>query len=330
MAKKNPHIVLIGGGTGSFTILSELKRHTSNITALVNMVDDGGSTGVLRDEYGVLPPGDIRQCLVALSESPQQLRELFNFRFPADTTFAGHSFGNLFLSAVELMTNDFSEAVQLASETLRITGKVVPVTLDNRHLILTLPDGKTVVGQYAAEVENELSLKGCNLCFDTDAMLNPAAKAAIEAADLIVIAPGNLYVSLIPTLIVNGMTEALADTKVSVAYICNLINKPRHTVGYAVHDYASELERFIGAPILTHVIYNTDTPTEEQLATYALEGEFPIRVDSNVLKSAHYSAIPAHMLSHAARERDKNDTFIKRSLIRHDAEAVCRELLKLI
>ena len=141
MKQANPRIVVIGGGTGSFTLLSALKAYTKNITALVNMVDDGGSSGVLRDELGVLPPGDVRQCLVALSESPQALRDLFNYRFPDKTNLAGHSFGNLFLSAVEMMNKDFASGVALAGDILKITGRVVPITLTKTQLHLASVGG---------------------------------------------------------------------------------------------------------------------------------------------------------------------------------------------
>lgn len=329
MSKKDPHIVVIGGGTGSFTLLSELKAHSTNLTALVNMADDGGSTGVLRDEYGVLPPGDVRQCLVALSSS-QRLRELFNYRFPADTTFAGHSFGNLFLSSVEMMTNDFAEAVSVASEVLQIKGKVIPITLDNRRLMLSMPDGQAIMGQFETEEFNAPSLKQAEIIFDEPAFLNPAARKAIVDADLIVIAPGNLYVSLIPTLIVKGLSEALQASSAPKAYICNLVNKPQHTIDYAVHDYAAELERFIGAKVLTHVLFNDDIPSDELLEAYALEGEFPVMVDIAALQNAHYKPVNGHFLSRGLQSRNANDTFIRRSLIRHDAAAVSRALMGLL
>ena len=153
MNKHEPKIVVIGGGTGSFTLLSALKNHTKNLTALVNMADDGGSTGVLRDELGVLPPGDVRQCLVALSDAPEEVRELFNFRFPRGT-FRGHSFGNLFLSAVEKMNKgDFNAAIHLAGDVLRITGRVLPITLDKCELICQLGK-KKIKGQRRIDLTN--------------------------------------------------------------------------------------------------------------------------------------------------------------------------------
>lgn len=327
MPKKHSSIVVIGGGTGSFTILQALKNLNCDITALVNMADDGGSTGVLRDELGVLPPGDVRQCLVALSDAPEELRELFTFRFPAGT-FKGHSFGNIFLSAVESMTSDFNDAVRIASDILRLRGRVLPVTLDNCQLIMDAGD-QHAEGQYTIEqiklghgVRPVLSLT-------PPARLNPEAARAIAKANLIVIAPGNLYASLAPALIVEGMADALKAARAPIAFINNLVNKPNNTAGYAVHDYADEIERLIGAPVLTHVLYNIDTPSEQLLQKYALDKEFPVLVDAAVLKKAHYKPIAGNFLSHAHHKRNKNDSFIQRSLIRHDGEAVAKTIRKL-
>lgn len=320
-----PSIVLIGGGTGSFTLLQSLKKLTPNITALVNMADDGGSTGVLRDELGVLPPGDVRQCLVALSEAPQEMRELFNFRFPKGS-LAGHSFGNLFLSAVESMTDNFADAVRIASDVLRITGRVVPVSLDDCKLVLH-QDGQKIVGQYVIETTKLTGRP--QLSFEPPARLNPEARQAIERADMIIVAPGGLYSSLGPALLVDGMAEALAKTSATVVYVCNLVNKPLLTPDYMVHDYADEIERFAGGPVLDFVLYNADLPDDELLKRYALEGEFPVLADQDILSQAHYDATPGAFLSRAERQRNPNDIHIVRSLIRHDADAIVRALKKL-
>jgi uncharacterized cofD-like protein len=323
-----PRIVLIGGGTGSFTLLQSLKRLTPNLTALVNMADDGGSTGVLRDELGVLPPGDVRQCLVALSDAPAALRELFNYRFPEDTSLAGHSFGNLFLSAVQKMSNDFGEAVQLASQVLHIAGQVIPVTLNDCHLHMEL--GKTKVeGEYAIATTDFGGHSLPKLSLEPHAMLNPVAETALLEADLIVIAPGNLYSSLIPALLPDGMQQALANTKAPIAYVCNLVNKPQQTTDFAVHNYAAELERFIG-PVIDYVLYNTDQPSPEILAAYAVEGEYPVTIDKQQLKKQHYKAIGGSFLSHQAQQRNLNDSFIIRSLIRHDAAAITKAIRGLL
>ena len=180
-------IVVIGGGTGSFTLISGLKNYTTNITALVNMVDDGGSTGVLRDELGVLPAGDVRQCLVALSNTPK-VRELFNYRFE-EGSLKGHAFGNLFMAALERMTGSFAEAVETASEVLSVRGRVEPITLDNTTLTVKLADGTVVKGQHSAEGLKIPESERPWLELMPEANLNPAANQAIAEADLIVISP---------------------------------------------------------------------------------------------------------------------------------------------
>lgn len=327
MTQKNePSIVVIGGGTGSFTLLQALKDATPNITALVNMADSGGSTGVLRDELGVLPPGDIRQCLVALSDASDELRELFNFRF-ASGTFAGHSFGNLFLSAVEKMSDNFADAVRVASEVLRVTGRVIPITLSNCQLVLHEGDHKTV-GEF--KITTMTLTEPPLLSLEPQAEINPAAADAILAADLVVIAPGNLYGSLAPALVVLGVPEALQQTSAPVAFVCNLVNKQAQTPDFAVHDYASEIERFAGKGCLDFVLYNLDTPSPVALKKYALEDEFPVRIDEQQLQNADYTAVGGDFLSHIATERNANDTRIERSLIRHDATAIVHDLLQLI
>lgn len=322
----HPKIVTIGGGTGNFTLLKSLKKFTPNITALVSMSDDGGSTGVLRDELGVLPPGDVRQCLVALSEAPEELRELFNFRF-AKGSLQGHSFGNIFLSAVEKMTDDFSDAVRMASDVLRITGQVLPISLDSHQLVLHQGSEK-IVGEYRIAQSNLAPRP--QLSLEPAARLNPLAKRAILEADTIVIAPGNLYGSLVPAFLVEGMPEVLRQTSAQLAFVCNLVNKPGQTVDFTVSDFAGEIERFIGRGLLDFALYNTDIPDDQLLQRYAVDGEYPVLFDEEALAAASFEAIPGNFLSRAEQRRNVNDTRIIRSLIRHDGDAVARTLVRLI
>lgn len=322
-----PKIVVIGGGTGSFTLLQALRDMPCDITALVNMADDGGSTGMLRDELGVLPPGDVRQCLVALSEAPAQLRALFSFRFP-EGSLKGHSFGNLFLSAVEMMTEDFSEAVRMAGEVLRIKGRVLPMTTQNCQLALTRGASK-IVGEHRIGQEHLGHKSHPELSLVPAATILPEAAEAIAAADLVVIAPGNLYASLAPALLVGGVAEALQASKAKVAFVCNLVNKQHHTDGFDIAEYADEIERFIGAPRLDYVLYNIDTPSKELLDKYAVEGEFPVAVNGSNLEQAHYNAIGGKFLSHVPPEATKHDV-LQRSLIRHDARQVAATLMSLV
>ncbi len=321
-------IAVIGGGTGSFTLLSSLKNHTSQIAALVNMADDGGSTGMLRDELGALPPGDIRQCLVALSDTPE-LRDLFNYRFE-EGSLKGHAFGNLFLTALEKMKGNFTEGVELASELLNITGVVEPITLTNVTLAMRDKDGRTVRGEFRISDMNFKEARP-EMWLEPEAEANPKAIAAIYQADMVVIAPGNLYGSLAPALIVPGIGEALRKTKAMTVYVCNLVTKPGQTDGFTVNDFASEIERFVGGPFLDAVLFNTEKPSQELLEKYAKEGERPVDYDQATLHEAPYIAAGAELLSGAIwKNSNKSDPIgATRTLIRHDSRAVASSLVEL-
>jgi uncharacterized cofD-like protein len=318
---------MIGGGTGSFTLLSGLKHYAQDITALVNMADDGGSTGMLRDELGVLPPGDVRQCLVALSNTPK-VRELFNYRFE-EGTLKGHNFGNLFLTALEKMTGNFGEAVELASQVLRITGKVEPITLTNIKLCMKNKD-KKVLGEHIIG-HMTFKKKRPDLWLEPKAVLNPKAKEAILQADIVVIAPGNLYGSLAPVLIVPGVYKALMKSKAKKIYVCNLVTKPGQTDGFKVHDFAAEIERFAGGTFLTHVIFNTQKPTKELLDKYANDGEYAVDYDNEPLKSTKYIPKGADIIARQiTSRRDKHDPLAKtRTLIRHDPQKVAKQIMRI-
>ncbi len=324
----DPNIVVIGGGTGSFTLLSGLKKYTTNLTAIVNMADNGGSTGVLRDELGVLPPGDVRQCLVALSDSPN-LRELFNYRF-SEGTFEGHAFGNIFLTALEQITGSFAEAIDVADEVLKVRGRVVPVTLDNVHLIMKKRGGGSIVGEY--EIGNmkfdELGERP-ELELSPPARINDEAKQAIGKADLVVIAPGNLYGSIVPALLVQGMTKALKNTKAKIVYVCNLVTKPGQTDGFKVHDFVDEVERFVGAQIIDTVLYNTEHPSQELMERYKRDKEFRVGIDEEKLLSGPYKAKGLQLISDEVLESVSGDKIAhNRTLIRHDSEVVAEHLIK--
>lgn len=324
-----PKVVVIGGGTGSFTVLSGLKELNIDLTALVDMADNGGSTGLLRDEFGVLPPGDVRQCLVALSDAPQSLRNLFNFRFPANGPLGGHSFGNLFLSAVEIMTDNFLESIKMASEVLNIRGRVVPVTTQKCQLVMETIEGRTI-GQLAVD-EKQLPI-GCRpkIYLKPKAAITDEAKSAISEADLIVIAPGNLYTSIIPALLVEGMSESIRRSKAMVLYISNLVNKPNNTANFRVTDYVSEIQKIIGEGAIDYVLYNTDKPSKHLLHKYALDREYPVIIDTENLEKAKYVAISGKLLSKKPVRQDENDILLKRSLIRHNSEEVAGEVKKLL
>lgn len=320
-------IAVIGGGTGSFTLLSALKYHTSQIAALVNMADDGGSTGLLRDELGVLPPGDVRQCLVALSSSPR-VRDLFNYRFE-EGSLRGHAFGNLFLTALEKMTGNFAEGIDLASEILGVHGAVEPITMSNVTLVMN--DGnKEVKGEGNISEANFIS-KRPNFKLIPNADPNPRALRAIETADLVIIAPGNLYSSLAPALIVPGVGKALRNTKAIKIYVCNLVTKPGQTDNYDVSDFASEVERLAGGTFLDAVLFNTEKAADTLMRTYAKAGEKSVGFDKEKLKRAHYVAAGIDLLAGTIwKNNNPSDPLASsRTLIRHDSAAVASAILEL-
>jgi uncharacterized cofD-like protein len=320
-------IAVIGGGTGSFTLLTSVKEYTSQVAAIVNMVDDGGSTGVLRDELGVLPPGDVRQCLVALSDSPR-LRELFEYRFD-EGTFCGHSFGNILLTALEKVTGNFSDAVATASDILRVNGKVIPATLDDIRLKMEWPkasltlNGERVIDANFFKYDPRLA----HLSLSPAATVNPTVIAAIEQADIIIVAPGDLYTSLGPLLVIDGVGDALRRTNAVKFYVANLVTKDGQTNNFTVSDHASEIERFAGGDILDYVIYNRQQPSVGVAERYRQEKALLVEVDSAKLRAAHYIAVGCDLLGDMANPG--NDTLsVTRSLIRHDSRETMRSIMR--
>jgi len=326
--KNDIKIAVIGGGTGSFTLLSALKDHTKQLAAIVNMADDGGSTGVLRDELGTLPPGDVRQCLVALSDSPK-IRNLFDYRFEKGT-FGGHSFGNILLTALEKVCGSFSEAVATASEILRVNGVVIPATLDNVRLKMEWPECSAILhGERKIDAHCfKHDPRKATLSLAPQAKANPMALMAIEQADMVVIAPGDLYTSLGPLLVIDGIAEALQKTKAVCVYVSNLVTKQGQTDGFTVSDHAGEIERFVGDRFLDYVLYNEQKPSKDIARRYEKEKAFLVRVDGKKLDKASYTAVAGSFLGKIA-SRNKSDKLssIKRSLIRHDSEAVAHALM---
>lgn len=327
MEPQGARIVVIGGGTGTFTVLSGLKHYARDLSAIVTMADDGGSTGILRDEMGVLPPGDVRQCLVALSPDSHLMRELLNHRFETGQ-FEGHAFGNLLLSALEQVSGGFSEAVKTAEKILNISGRVIPVTTDNVRLKLDI-HGRTVTGEkHIQETPFQRSDKP-KLRLEPAARLNPEAAEAIVRADVIVIGPGNLHSSLIPNLLVGGIKEALIDSQARKVFVSNLVNKPNHTAGFQVHDYIDEVERHICSEFFDYVIYGNRRPSQELLESYARQGETWVECDETQLTQRRLHAIGADLLSDKADPQKQADRLLERNLIRHDSQQLAREIMKI-
>lgn len=328
MSTMTKNIVVIGGGTGSFMLLSALKEYSHNLTAIVSMADDGGSTGVLRDELGVLPPGDVRQCLVALSESPKT-RELFNYRFE-EGTFGGHSFGNILLTALEKATGSFAEAVETASEILRVDGRVIPATLDNVRLKMSWDnESVTLHGEHVIDADNfPHDPRTARIHLEPEAKANQAAIEAIRSADLVLIAPGDLYTSLGPLLVIDGFGEALEQTNATVVYVCNLVTKDGQTDGFSVVDHVGEIERFAGRECVDIVLYNQQQPSEELAKRYEEEEAYVVQA-GDTIDQQHYKAIGGDFIGSMVEKSAADNIPVTRSYIRHDGAKLAQTIMEL-
>ena len=324
-------IVTIGGGTGSFTLLSGLKKYSVDISAIVSMADDGGSTGVLRDELGVLPPGDVRQCLVALSDSSVMLRELMNYRFE-EGGLKGHNFGNLFLSALEKINKSFSKGVEEASSILNVKGEVIPVTDQDTNLFMKLNNGKLLKGEEEINHDHTIEAIGIKNNF-----LNPVANANKKAikrimeADLIVIGPGNHYCSIVPNLLVKGIAEAIVKSKAKVVYNCNLVNKHGHTEKFSLDEYVDSINKYLGKERIDFVTFNSKKPTEKLIQHYENQKELLIDFNLALKKDRKYRVIRADILSNKKVSFSPSDILAKqRAFIRHDSDKLAKILMMVL
>ncbi len=324
-------VVTIGGGTGSFTLLSGLKKYPIELSAIVSMADDGGSTGILRDELGVLPPGDVRQCLVALSDSSEMLRRLMNYRFE-NGGLSGHSFGNLFLSALEKITGDFTSGVAEAAKILNVRGEVIPVTKTDTNLKMELRSGHILSGEHEINTDVEVGAIGIKRVFlAPSARANPRAIQKILEADLIIIGPGNHYCSIIPNLLVRGIPAAIRKSKATVVYNCNLINKRGHTDGFTLEKHVDEIHRFLGGGRIDFVTFNTKKPPRALLARYSRENGGLITFTNDKNAERRYRVLQSDFLSRHMTRVDAADKIGKtRAFIRHDAEKLGKALMMIL
>jgi uncharacterized cofD-like protein len=293
---RGPKIVALGGGTGLSTLLRGLKRYSSNITAVVTVADDGGSSGRLRREIGVLPPGDIRNCLTALASEEKLLTELFQYRFAAGDGLSGHSFGNLFITALTAVTGgDLIQAITATSQVLAIQGRVLPATLADVNLWAELTDGRWVVGE-----SNIAKAKGQILRVGCEPVGPPAVKEVVEAihsADFIILGPGSLYTSVIPNLLVPEIVDAIAANSAPHIYICNIMTEPGETSGYTVADHVIALDKVAGTRLFDGVLVQKQPPSEKTLERYRETGSEPVRLDPDKLAFLGCRAVLANVMS---------------------------------
>lgn len=324
---KEPNIVVMGGGTGSFTVLSGLKKHPVCLKAIVVMSDDGGSTGRLRDELGVLPPGDVRQCLVALSESSQLMRDLFNWRFE-DGNLRGHNFGNLFISALEKSCGSFDKALEEVGQVLSIKGEVIPVILENVKLVAELESGQIIYGEDEIDHSKKISKDPIKRLFlQPEAEANPRALAAIRQADVVVIGPGSIYGSILPLFLAEGITETLQKAKARVIYNVNLMTRFGHTDGFDVFDFVSKVEEHAGKEVIDDVIFNNKSLSPTLVKKYAVEGRPVSPPQRKELKKNGKRFWGQSLIPDEIKATQKEADQIKRTLIRHDVDKLAETIL---
>ncbi|OGI66511.1 hypothetical protein A3H53_02735 [Candidatus Nomurabacteria bacterium RIFCSPLOWO2_02_FULL_40_10] len=321
------NIVTIGGGTGSYTVLSGLKNIPGiSISALVSMADDGGSGGALRNELGVLPPGDVRLCLVALSEHSNVMRELMNYRFK-EGTLVGHNFGNIFLAAFEKVTGDFTKGLEIASEILKIKGTVIPITKNKAELAVSLLDGKVFEGENNIQNADLQSVGIKEVFYKNKVLLNEYAKVAILKADYVILGPGNYFCSIVPNLIVKGFKETILESKAKIILPINLTNKSGHTTNWKASTYLKDVEKYLEKPV-DFILVNKDTLSKEQIECYKIEEGEGVLVEDDFNDSR---VIRTHLLSHIIFEKPKEDVIPStKGFIRHDSEKLAECIEKII
>ncbi len=316
---KQKKVVRIGGGSGGYTLLRGLKEFPLDITAVFTSFDSGGSAGLLREEFGILPPGDVRRGLLALADEKQAaiLRELFEYRFKSGgSSLHDHSFGNLFLLALISIYGGEVEGIRKASELLNIKGRVLPVSLDQSHVHATLEDGTEIVGETNIDIpKHDGNLRIKDVFLDPPAKIYKETDAAIREADTVIIGPGDLYSSLIPTLCVSGMKEALKASKAKKVAVCNLMTKWGETHGFTCSDMIQELLRYSGLKKFDYVICNTGTVSKKVLAEYEKEKKYPMACDA--------------ALSKYAGKVITGDFFSKADKARHDSAKIAKIISEL-
>jgi len=307
-------VVAIGGGTGLSTLLRGLKRYPTNLTAVVTVTDDGGSSGRLQKELGMLPPGDIRNCLVALADDEALVTDLFQYRFSEGAGLSGHSFGNLFLAAMTGITGNFDKAVKESSRVLNIKGRVLPATLDHVRLRATLADGSLVYGETNISGSHQPIAE---LALDpATARPLPEVLEAIRGADAIVLGPGSLYTSVLPNFLVDGIARAVADSDALKVYICNVMTQPGETDAFTASAHLHALLAHTGERIVDAVVVNEEPP-QRLLEAYAVEGQVPVPLDRGAIEALGVRLVSARVISET-------------QTVRHDPQRLAVVLLKLI
>ena len=309
---RGPTVTVIGGGHGLSVLLRGIKTATNNVSAVVTVADDGGSSGRLREELGIIPPGDLRNCLVALADTEPLMEKLFQYRFEGNTALAGHSFGNLFIAAMNEVTGDMETALKESSKVLAVRGRVIPASNEHVRLDAIMNDGTVVEGESQIP-EAHKKIRRVQL-FPKKVPAIPAALEAIESADAIILGPGSLYTSIMPNLLVEGVARALKRSKAIKIYICNVLTQPGETDKYTASRHAKAILDHTGHGVIDYVLVNS-TPIPEEM--WRGTGATPVEIDEDNVNALGMGLIKADLMSTT-------------EVGRHDPEKLCAAVMKII
>ncbi|MBI2053634.1 MAG: YvcK family protein [Candidatus Sungbacteria bacterium] len=327
------NIVIIGGGTGTFTLLAGLRKFPSNNSVIVSPADDGGSTGVLRRELGVMPPGDIRQCLVGLSYTESEMRELFSYRF-ASGSLKGHTVGNIIIAAFEKITGSSERAIALAAKMLNVRGEVIPAMIVSARLSATLKNGSKIIGEHAIdEPMRPRTSPIASLALTPASRANPRAIAAIKKADAIVFGPGDLFTSILPNILARGMREAIVKSSAQKILVVNIMTKRGQTDDFRASDFIATINTYLAGgkikSVVDTAIVNMKKPNPKWLARYKKEGALFVEPNTSAIEAAGTTVITGDFLSPITAQKTAGDT-LARSFLRHDSDKTARAIWKLI
>ena len=312
---RGPSVVVIGGGTGLSVLLRGIKSVTSNITAVVTVADDGGSSGRIREDLGIIPPGDLRSCLVALADTEPLMEKLFQHRFGGAGNLAGHSFGNLFIAAMTEVLGDVEQALQESSKVLKVRGQVLPASAQTLRLLAEMDDGSSVAG------ESEITRAGKTIrrlsITPADAQPVQAALHAIQDADACILGPGSLYTSVLPNLLVGGIAEALRQSQAVKIYICNVMTQPGETDHYTASRHVQAIFDHVGHGVIDYVVVNVQGVAPELQTVYAGQGAYPVEADVEELRKLGVQVVEANLISET-------------NLVRHDPLKLSRTILTMV
>lgn len=312
---RGPNIVVVGGGTGLSVLLRGLKQYTSNVTAIVTVADDGGSSGRIREELGIIPPGDLRNCLVALADTEPLMEKLFQHRFGGKGELKGHSFGNLFIAAMCEVLGDFDQAIKASSKVLAVRGQVIPSTLQAIRLYAQFADGSVTQGESHIPEAG----KSIRQVYIEPGDVEPPSEAveALLEADAIVLGPGSLYTSVLPNLLVKGIADAIRKSSALKIYVCNVMTQPGETTGYTAAGHLRAILDHVGTGLVEYCIVNTQTVPQALYEKYAEQNAFPVDADVDAIEKMGVRVVRERLISEA-------------DLVRHDPHKLSRAIVKLI